>query len=77
MPKNVDWPSIQLTLFFLQASEQYRTCSQFLAQDFRQVISRLHVLQGLLGKLCLLPLNERFSVMVAGLSAAWFATEAA
>jgi hypothetical protein len=45
--------------FFLrQASEQYNTCSQFLAQALRQVMSRPHALQGLLGKLCLLPLKD-------------------
>ena len=41
----------------LHLSEQYKTCSQFFAQALRQVISRPQVLQGLLGRLCLLPLN--------------------
>ena len=37
--------------FFLrQASEQYKTLSQFLAQDLRQVMARPHAAQGLLGK---------------------------
>jgi hypothetical protein len=37
--------------FFLrQASEQYNTLSQFLAQDLRQVMARPHAAQGLLGK---------------------------
>jgi hypothetical protein len=40
------------------ASEQYKTCSQFLAQDLRQVISRPHTRHGLEGKFCLLPLND-------------------
>ena len=50
--------------FLRQASEQYLIDSQFLAHDFRHVISRLQVLHSLLGRLCLLPLNVRFSVMV-------------
>ncbi len=41
-------------------SEQYFTSSQFLAQDFRQVMSRPHTVQGLLGRLCLLPLKVVF-----------------
>jgi len=45
-------------LFLRQASEQYSTCSQFLAQALRQVMSRPHALQRLLGKLCLLPLKD-------------------
>jgi len=45
-------------LFLRQASEQYNTCSQFLAHALRQVMSRPQVLQGLLGKLCLLPLKD-------------------
>lgn len=46
-------------VFFLrQASEQYKTCAQFLAQDLRQVISRAQTLQSLEGKFCLLPLND-------------------
>jgi hypothetical protein len=40
------------------ASEQYKTCSQFLAQDLRQVMSRPQTRHGLEGKLCLLPLND-------------------
>ena len=37
--------------FFLrQASEQYNTLSQFLAQDLRQVMTRPHAAQDLLGK---------------------------
>jgi len=37
--------------FFLrQASEQYNTLSQFLAQDLRHVMTRPHAAQGLLGK---------------------------
>jgi hypothetical protein len=35
-----------------QASEQYFTSCQFLAHDLRQVISRPHTWQGLLGKDC-------------------------
>jgi hypothetical protein len=47
--------------FFLrQASEQYKTCSQFLAQDLRHVIARAQTVQSLLGKCCLLPLNTDF-----------------
>jgi hypothetical protein len=44
-----------------QASEQYLTDSQFLAQDFRQVISLPQLTQSLLGKKDLLPLNPDFS----------------
>ena len=45
--------------FFLRhASEQYKTCAQFLAQDLRQVISRAQTMQSLEGKFCLLPLND-------------------
>ena len=40
-----------------QASEQYFTASQFLAQLFRQVISRPHATQSLLGKAALFPLK--------------------
>ena len=43
--------------FFLHASEQYFTASQFFAHALRQVMSRPHSIQGLLGKLDLLPLN--------------------
>ena len=38
-------------------SEQYFTSSQFLAHALRQVISRWHTTQILLGKLDLLPLK--------------------
>ena len=45
--------------FFLrQASEQYKTCAQFLAHDLRQVITRAQTLHSLEGKFCLLPLND-------------------
>jgi hypothetical protein len=48
-------------VFFLallrQASEQYLTSAQFLAQLLRHVISRPHWVQGLLGKAVLLPLK--------------------
>ena len=47
-----------IAFFWRQALEQYSTCSQFLAQALRQVISRPHALQGLLGRLCLFPRNE-------------------
>jgi hypothetical protein len=39
-------------------SEQYLTFSQFFAQDFRQVITRPHAAQRLLGRYDLLPLNS-------------------
>lgn len=39
-------------------SEQYLTSSQLLAQALRQVISRPHTTQVLLGRLDLLPLNK-------------------
>jgi hypothetical protein len=48
----------------LQASEQYLIDSQFLAQDFRHVISFLQTTQILLGKKLLFPLNDAF-VMIA------------
>jgi hypothetical protein len=48
-------------LFCRQASEQYLTDSQFLAQDLRQVISLPQVTHNLLGKKDLLPLNPDFS----------------
>jgi len=48
-------------LFCLQASEQYLTDSQFLAQDLRQAISLPQVTHNLLGKKDLLPLNPDFS----------------
>jgi hypothetical protein len=54
-----------LGLSFLQASEQYFTASQFLAHDLRHVISRPQAWQGLLGKLCLFPLNETLDVTTA------------
>jgi len=44
-----------VTFDFRQASEQYFTSSQFLAQDFRQVMGRPQALQGLLGRKLLLP----------------------
>lgn len=43
-----------------QASEQYRTASQFLAQALRQVMVRPHTVQSLLGRDCLLPLKSVF-----------------
>jgi len=46
-----------LGFFFLHASEQYFTSSQFLAQDFLQVISFLQTKQVLLGRNDLLPLK--------------------
>ena len=46
-----------LGLFARQASEQYFTSAQFLAQLLRQVISRPQVTQILLGKPALLPLK--------------------
>jgi hypothetical protein len=52
-----------LGLNFLQASEQYFTASQFLAHDLRHVISRPQTRQGLLGKFCLFPLNERLAAI--------------
>jgi hypothetical protein len=41
-----------------QASEQYFTSSQFLAQLLRQVISLPQTVQGLLGRYDLLPLKD-------------------
>lgn len=41
-----------------QASEQYFTSSQVLAQRLRQVMVRPQAAQSLLGRDCLLPLNE-------------------
>jgi hypothetical protein len=49
--------AVVLALCLRQASEQYKTWSQFLAHALRHVMSRPQVLQGLLGKLCLLPLK--------------------
>jgi hypothetical protein len=43
-------------------SEQYKTFSQFLAQDFLQVMVFEHVLQIFSGKCCLLPLKDAFMV---------------
>jgi hypothetical protein len=57
-----------LGLSFLHASEQYFTASQFLAHDLRQVISRPQAWHGLLGKLCLFPLNESLGVTIASAS---------
>lgn len=53
-----------------QASEQYFTSSQFLAQDFRQVIVRPHMLQSLLGRKLLLPGWSRL-VMASASPAVW------
>jgi len=44
-----------------QASEQYFTSSQFLAQDLRQVISLPQTTQVLLGRNDLFPLKPNFS----------------
>ena len=44
--------------FFLQASEQYFTNSQFLDHDFLHVISFLQTTQIFLGRELLLPLKE-------------------
>jgi len=41
-----------------QASEQYFTSSQFLAQLLRQLMSFPQTMQGLTGKKDLLPLND-------------------
>ncbi len=41
-----------------QASEQYLTCSQFLAQALRQLMGRPQTAQGLLGRWALLPLKS-------------------
>lgn len=43
-----------------QASEQYNTESQFLAQALRQVMVRPHTAHNLLGSDCLLPLKSFF-----------------
>ena len=48
-------------LLYRQALEQYLTDSQFLAQDFRQIISLPQVTHNLLGKKDLFPLNPDFS----------------
>jgi hypothetical protein len=42
--------AVSFGAFLRQASEQYLIESQFLAQDFRQVIARLQTTQILLGK---------------------------
>jgi hypothetical protein len=54
--------ALLLSEFFLprQASEQYSTESQFLAQALRQVMLRPHKAQSLLGSDCLLPLKPDF-----------------
>ena len=51
-----------------QASEQYFTSAQFLAQLLRQVISRPQVTQILLGKLALLPLKPDLAGIDGALS---------
>ena len=43
-----------------QASEQYNTDAQFLAQALRQVMVRPHTAHSLLGRDCLLPLKSFF-----------------
>jgi hypothetical protein len=43
-----------------QASEQYSTSAQFLAQALRQVMVRPQTAQSLEGKACLLPLKSFF-----------------
>lgn len=52
-----------------QASEQYRTASQFLAQALRQDMVRPHTTQSLLGRDCLLPLKSFFIRM--GVASYW------
>ena len=52
----VDGPAFILR----HAWEQYKTCSQFLAQALRHVMGRAHTAQGLLGSDCLLPLKSLF-----------------
>lgn len=42
--------SVGVVFVLRQASEQYLTDSQFLAQAFRHVISRPHATHGLLGR---------------------------
>ena len=56
------WGALLIRDFFLsrQASEQYSTESQFLAQALRQVMLRPHTAQSLLGSDCLLPLKPGF-----------------
>ena len=54
----VDLAGRETPLFWLrQASEQYFTASQFLAQLLRQLMSRPQAVQGLLGSEALLPLK--------------------
>ncbi len=48
---------------FRQRPEQYFTSAQFLAQDFRQLMSRPHPKQGLLAREALLPLKESFLIV--------------
>ncbi len=48
-----------------QASEQYKTDSQFLAHALRHVMVRLQTAQGLLGRDCLLPLKSFFMGVVS------------
>ncbi len=58
----MDYASILLPDFLeRQASEQYLTSSQFLAQDLRHVISLPQTRQVLLGKNDLFPLKPAFS----------------
>jgi 3-phenylpropionate/cinnamic acid dioxygenase small subunit len=49
-----------------QRSEQYFTLSQFLAQDFRQVIGRPQTAQDLEGRDCLLPRKPPRSGLIGG-----------
>jgi hypothetical protein len=67
------------SFFFRQASEQYFTDSQFFAHDFLQVISRLQMMQSLLGRELLLPLNVDFISSLTdhpdGLRAYWHEPE--
>jgi hypothetical protein len=49
-----------LTFLARQASEQYNTDSQFLAQALRHVMVRPHTAHSLLGRFCLLPLKSFF-----------------
>jgi hypothetical protein len=48
-----------------QASEQYFTSAQFLAQLRRQLMARPHRKQGLLGSAALLPRNETLRNVIA------------
>ena len=52
-------PGLRAGLLRRQASLQYSTCSQFLAQALRQLMGRPHTVQGLLGSWLLLPLKSR------------------